>query len=271
MLAVLLAGLLAQSPAPSVAVTLEPRVESFRYRFESPSNFDTVELVPHFFEQRYDTDHLWVGVRGRYRLRGLAAETTAALTPQTTARADDFDTFFQPGGNIVVTGTTGNASLRAWDVSQRLATAGAGTFSYGIGYSYRRDSARYHEGTRITTTTTPPSELREPVTTREFVTSHLHQVLWFGRWRASPAWTLGVDAAPFALGHLAIELPDKYPGQTLGFRARAAILGAEAAVHWPVGAIGVEIAARANRSFSYSNAASLHVSGAAVVVRLGTR
>jgi hypothetical protein len=273
MLALILAGLLAQTPAQNISATIEPRVESLRYRFENPSSFDTVALVPHFFEQTYDTDNIWLGVRGQYRILRRAAETRLAVTPQVTGQADDLDTFFQPDGNVIVSGTVGNASLRAWEVGQRVVVGESGPLAYGVGYSYRRDSARYHEGTKITRTSLPPAEAREIVTTREFVTSQVHQAQWFARWSptAVQALSITIEAAPFTLGRLAIELPDKYPGRTIVFRSRAAVIGAEATLRWPIAGMRVELGAAANRSFSYSSGATMRRSGASLLLRLGTR
>jgi hypothetical protein len=276
MLAVMLAGLLAQAqmPGPAISATVEPRIETLRYRFENPSSFDTAELVPHYFEQTYDTDNLWLGLRARYRLRNLSAETNVAFTPQVTGQADDLDTFFQPDGDVVVSGTLGSASLRAWEAGQRLVVGESGGLAYGLGYSYRRDSARYHEGTKITRRSLPPSEIREVVTTREFVTSQIHQAQWFVRWvpdGGQRRFAIVLEAAPFTLGRLAVDLPDKYPGRTLVFRSRAAVLGGEASFRWPVASMNVEMAARASRSFSYSGGAAMRLGGVSLVLRVGTR
>lgn len=271
-LGVLLAGVLAQTPGPGISVTVAPRMESLRYRFENPSSFDTTELVPHFFEQTYDTDNVWVGAHVRYRVMNMAAETNAAFTPQVTAQADDFDTFFQPDGNVVVSGTTGNASLRAWRAGQRFVIGASETIQYGIGYGYRRDTANFHEGTRITRMTRPASELRELVTSREFVTSQIHEAQWFARWSPSgQPLSFLVEASPFAVGRLSIELPEKYPGRTLVFSSRAALIGAEATVRWAIGSMDLALSARADRSFSYSDTATMKLDGVSFVLRAGTR
>lgn len=272
MIALVLAGLLAQAPQTGFALTVAPRMESLRYRFENPSSFDTTELVPHFFEQTYDTDNVWAGLRARYRLFRLDAETTLGFTPQVTGQADDLDTFFQPDGNIVVSGTLGNASLRAWGANQRLVIGRTATIQYGVGYGYRRDSARYHEGTKITRMSLPPFEHREIVTTREFVTSQVHEAQWFVRWtpERSPV-SLFVEAAPFALGRLAVDLPDKYPGRTLLFSSRTAVLRGEVTTTWAIGRMDLELAATGERSFSYSSTARMRLQGVALVLRVGTR
>jgi hypothetical protein len=272
MLSIVLAGLLAQSPVLSVAAIAEPRLESLRYRFENPSSFDTPELVPHVFEQTYDTDNVWLGARVRFRLRTVAAETRVAFTPRAVGQADDLDTFFQPDGNVVVSGTVGTASLHAWTVGQRVNVGRMADVEYGVGYSFRHDSARYHDGTKIVRTSIPIAEAREVVTTRERVTSQVHEVLWFVTWSPSSSpFSASLDAAPFAIGRLAVELPDKYPGQTLVFQSRAATLAAEARWTHAIGPVALELAVRGHRSFSYSSSARMRLQGVTFAVRAGTR
>src|SRR5262245_43655640 len=143
--ALVAAALLAQAPPGwSAGFTIEPARESLRYRFDNPSSFNTQELVPHFFEQTYDTRNLWIGGRFTYALWGHTPETRASVTPEATRSADDFDTFFQPDGNVVVAGTTGNASIRSWQVSQRLTAERVRGADVGVLFTYRRDTARYH-------------------------------------------------------------------------------------------------------------------------------
>ena len=95
-------------------VTYELQRDRYVYRFENPSSFDTPAVVPHFFEQTYVGDNHWllghIGYGG-VRLRG---RTRAGLTATVTTRGDDVDTFFQPGGDVVTSGTTGNVSLSSW-------------------------------------------------------------------------------------------------------------------------------------------------------------
>lgn len=272
MLAALLAAVLAQSPV-GLSAAVEPRVETLRYRFANPSSFNTTELVPHFFEQTYDTDNLWIGGRLTFPLLGHSAELSGALTPQITTQADDFDTFVNPGGNVIVSGTTGNASVRGWTVEQRVAVGSSPTLAYGIGYSYRRDSARYHDGTRIVTMTQPPSETRELVTTREFVTSQMHEVQLFARWR--PAGATGVvlqaEGVPVALGRLAVDLPDKYPGRTLVFEANVSVVRAEASMTRSVGSVALTGGLRLTRSIPWRQSARVTLSSVSALFSIGTR
>jgi hypothetical protein len=162
MLGAALAVLIAQAapvqaqPKPwNVALISELSRESWKFHFDNDSSYDTAELVPHFFEQTYDTANVWLGVRLTHPAWENRGELALALTPQRTRRADDFDTFFQPGGNIVVTGTTGEASVRSWRISERVPIGRWHGAAIAFEYAYRRHRARYHEGDGITTTTEP--------------------------------------------------------------------------------------------------------------------
>jgi hypothetical protein len=209
----------------SVAVTSELSRESWTFRFENPSQYDTIELVPHFFEQTYDTANVWFGARLTHPASGGRGELAFAFTPQRTRRADDFDTFFQPDGNIVVTGTTGGASVRSLRISERLPVARWRATAIAFEYSYRRHRARFHDGDGITTTTLPPTVTHRLVTSRETTVSELHELKWSMAWmRAtrSGQFEAAIDAAPIGLGRLTVDLPDKYPGRLLVFRAHVA-------------------------------------------------
>lgn len=201
--------------------------ESCVFRFENPSRFDTAELVPHFFEQTYDPDNVWLGAALGHPAGPQRGELRFSLTPQRTRRADDFDTFFQPDGNVVTTGTTGNASMKSWRVSERLALGGWDRVAISVEYSYLRHRARFHDGDGITTTTRPPSVTHRLVTTRETTTSELHELKWIATVRR-PARRGSVEfegaVSPVSIGRLTVDLPDKYPGRLLVFYAKAATL-----------------------------------------------
>ena len=83
---------------PQLLVGVEVRRDRFRYHFDQPSAADTPFLVPHFFEQKYDADNVWMrGHRGALQPLACGWETSVGATPQRDGRADDFDTFFDPG------------------------------------------------------------------------------------------------------------------------------------------------------------------------------
>jgi hypothetical protein len=120
--------------------------------------------------------------------------------------------------------------------------------------------------------TLPPSEVRETVTTREFVTSQIHQARWFATWRPTGGpFSIRAEAAPFAIGRLAVQLPDKYPGRTLVFRSRTSLIGVGAALTHSIGAMELELSARADRSFSYSRKAAMDLNSLSFLLGIGTR
>jgi hypothetical protein len=251
------------APAPprwGASILSEVTRERFTYHIENPSSYDTPELVPHFFEQTYDANNLWIGARVTHPLGRERGELEFALTPQRTRRADDFDTFFQPDGNIVVTGTTGGASVRSWRVSERFPFARWRAVAVDFEYSYRRHRARYHDGDGITTTTLPPSVTHRLVTTRETAVSELHEAGLFVRGRRA-AGRRSLDAMlgvmPVGLGRLSVDLPDKYPGRILVFYASVSTLRGRAFYTLPAGRATVRVGVHAAKTLSWRNRAQL--------------
>jgi hypothetical protein len=213
------AAFIAQSLSISAAVA--PRLEQFRYRFDNPSSFNTEELVPHFFEQRYDVIPVWFAADARYRIGRTAAATSVRLSLRGRTHGSDIDTFRQPSGDIATSGTDGEVMLRSWEVSQRLAIADARGWSLGLTVGYRRDRADFLPDDRIVTHTVPASITRTFITDRE---TTVGQTLSIGmdaeRRRAiTDHWTLtiGAGAQPVVRGFLLVQLPDKYPGVDLWF------------------------------------------------------
>jgi hypothetical protein len=86
---------------PGIAVRLERRSGRFDYHVDNPSNFNPGPLVPHFFEQRYDTNNTWIFVKGQYRVAGAAAATEVGIAPTLTTAGSDVDTFFEPSGDVI--------------------------------------------------------------------------------------------------------------------------------------------------------------------------
>ena len=110
------------SAGAQVLAGVEVRRDRFAYRFENPSSIDTAELVPHFFEQRYNLDNIWAVVTARY-VAGVPWETSVGLTPERRGRASDYDTFFDPDGTVWVSGTTGDALMHSFAVTERATIA----------------------------------------------------------------------------------------------------------------------------------------------------
>ncbi len=125
----------AAEESPGLDLGIEFRRDRFRYRFENPSSFNTSFPVPHFFEQSYRVDTRWLDLRGRYRVLGRLWETEVGLTPDTTGSGDDYDTFFNPDGNLIVYGTRADVSIRSWRFRHSIALTRVAGFDTWIGYS----------------------------------------------------------------------------------------------------------------------------------------
>lgn len=271
-------ALLAFPAAASAQVTgltagYERQHDRYTYRFENPSTFDTTELVPHFFEQYYVADNNWLWGRATWSAGRLRLRSEAAVTPQITTRGDDFDTFFQPSGDVIVAGTTGNVSLRSWRVWQDVELTPGAVRAF-IGYGFQRDRARFHEGFKSIRHTQPPSIVHSIVTTRETTWSDLHEIAigvrserrrgpWRVQWHA--------HAAP-SIARLRVDLPDKYPGQLLVFSAAPLVARASASVGRQFGGVLVEGGAGYGRMMNAREEAALRrntltISGAVSWIR----
>jgi hypothetical protein len=268
--ALVTAAVIAQAPHSWwLAATLEPARESLRYRFDNPSSFNTEQLVPHFFEQTYDTDNLWFEAAVGYTIGGRAAQTRLAMTPQLSGRADDFDTFFQPDGNVVVAGTTGNASIRSWRVSQRLTADHWRGVDVGVTFGYRRDTARYHEGIGIVTTTIPRTEERRTVATREFVTSQMFEAGISGM-RTQSRFGARLDVVAVGVARLAVQLPDKYPDRTLVFSGRYSGAAAEGSCRFRAGRLALQAGAAGGASLPWRESSAMRLRRFSLFLAIGT-
>jgi len=241
---VLLAHGQSDQPAPppphtsGIAVRVERRNEHFDYRIENPSNVEPGPLVPHVFEQRYRATNTWLVISGGYRIAGSAAFTELGVTPRITTPGSDVDTFFQPSGDIVTTGTRGDVRLRSFSVRQWISMAEWRGWTFGATIGYRRSAMDFLPSDRVITHTQPRSEIREPVGGDETTWSHVvdsgvttaRSIDVSGRWRVSTS----VEALPITRARLTISLPLKYPGElirqdTFGFGARARFVAER---HW---------------------------------------
>jgi hypothetical protein len=231
-----------QTVTPSLSAGYEAARDRFQYRFENPSTFDTAEPVPHEFTQIYVGDNHWATLTARFPIGGRPLESEAGFTPQRTTRGDDFDTFFQPGGDIVVAGTTGNVSLRSLRFRQRVGLGKMAGLSWHVGYRYQRDRSIFHPATKIVTHTRPSSIDVTIVSTRETTISETHDV-GFGaakQWRMRDRWRmdLGVEITPATHARLTVQLPDKYPKRDLVFSALVLMLAPSVTItrdtRWPI-------------------------------------
>ena len=131
--------------AQSVSVGLEAARDRFTYHFENPSSFDTPQLVPHFFEQTYVADNLWLVASLRYTA-GIPWETSGGVTLRRALPATDYDTFFDPDGTVVLAGTSGDAEITSLRVGQRAELGRSGPLTFVAGYTVRYDRANFLVG-----------------------------------------------------------------------------------------------------------------------------
>ena len=223
-------------PGSAVTVRYEVQRDRLRYRFENPSTFDTAFLVPHEFTQGYVADNQWLVLSVRVPVGGDSLETEFGFTPETTTSGDDFDTFFNPDGDVILSGYEADVSMRSlrfalWSNSERWG------LGFRAGYTFRRDRARFHPVTeRLVRHSNPPSESRTLIDLQETTISQLHEFA-FGVMKRAPLgspWTLvaGADVSPVTLARLTTILPLKFPGREIVFQAPVLALTGRVELVW---------------------------------------
>jgi hypothetical protein len=234
--------------------------DDYHYHFDNPSRFNTADTVPHYFEQDHEFDGPWVTGSARYRFAGRSWETRGRVSWPVSGAGKDYDTFFNPDGNVIVYGTTADTSAWSFEVGQTVEIGAARGFVGRIGYSYRRDRAEYHDSWSTTSTTKPPSQSQFWNTGRESTISQVHQVR-AGVSRdvqASNRLRLHVvaDCAPATLAHLTTLLPDKYPDQPIVFVAKAVSLEALADLAYAGGRTSWHIVLAYSGAWDYSSSSA---------------
>ena len=241
-----------QGERPHVTIAYERTRDRFHYRFENPSKFSTEELVPHEFTQTYWADNDWLVARAMFNAGARLLETEAALTPQRSTRGDDYDTFFEPSGDVVVVGTTGGISIRAWRVQQTISVARKAGVDWAIGYRYRQDRSEFHPGLRSVRHSQPASYEEEWIYSRETTISRTYGIVLRPRrsWSGSAGRvTIDADVMPAMTGRLTTLLPDKYPGQAIVFSALA--ISADPKVTFNPAKLPITLSVAYNGTLSY--------------------
>jgi len=247
------------SPPDGVQVRAgyEVRRDHLRYTFENPSNIDTTFLVPHSFTQRYVANNQWAFASARYAIRDDVMKTEFAITPERRTPGSDLDTFFDPGNDIVVSGTAGEVMLRSLRAAQWSEGRLFG-WPWRIGYVYRRDRAQFLPTDRIVTHSNPPSEVHSPTFGHETTISNVHEIaIQVSRpHNLSAGWQLvpRAEVSPLIFARLTTKLPDKYPGQNIIFAAKSIGVGGEVEFvrrqGWPI-----EIVVGYGQTWGYRTAA----------------
>lgn len=262
-----------QSEPQGITAAYERTRDRFHYRFENPSSFDSSELVPHEFTQTYWGDNHWLVVRANFSVASHHFESEIAATPQRSTRADDYDTFFQPSGDVVIEGTTGGVSMRSWRIGQAVGVGRRAGVDWSLAYRYRSDRSNFHAGLKSTSHTQPRTREESWIDTRETTISRNFgpEIRITRAWRAPGSrMTLAAGIAPVANGRLTILLPDKYPGRTIVFNALYASVDPRLTVaigrRWPV-----TLSAGYTRTFSYVRSRQFIRSAATIGVSIGWR
>lgn len=261
-------------PRVAFSLTVERRVEHVRYHFTDASSFDTTTLVPHFFEQRYDASNTWISVAADYPLAHAAARTEVALTPRVTTGGSDLDTFFDPSGDVIVSGTGGPVSLGSVALSERLGITTWRGWTLGVTVGYQRSRADFPPDVVIVTHTLPPSTTRTLTSDPETTISQVVESGFVGdaHWSLGGAWRLSasVDVLPITHGELTVSLPDKYPGEDTTAAAYAFGAHGRLAVERAFRRVAVGVGATFGGAWSYesSSAYAAHGAGLTVFLRL---
>jgi len=272
----------ATQPAPAAAgavaqpirwsAGVEYQRDRFDYRFENPSSYDTAELVPHVYEQRYDADNAWFTGRVRFSLGKRAFETEGGISAAAAGTGSDYDTFHQPDGNVIVYGTTAVTDAWSWRAAQYVILGPWLGVRWRGAYSYRRDRADFRPSDTTIVETKPPSSTVFWNADRETTISEVHEVRIGAERIFAPggAWRVRVtgDTAPTTLARLTTILPDKYDEPVVsmakGLSVNAAIEVAKRFNQWEASAV-VSYA----RTWSYSGSDAYHRQAMSVAVTIG--
>lgn len=200
-----------------LTVSVGPVSDTFSYVVFNPSTFEPGPLVPHRIDQRYQPMQLFARGRVDYRVRGVVMASSLSVAPPVTAPGSDVDTFVQPSGDVVTSGTQGEVRLWTLSLAHRIEMAQWRGWRVGVAVRYRRSTMDFLASDRIVTHSEPPSETREPVGGDETTWSHVVESGVFARRssRVGHRWRLagGIEGYPVARARLVIALPLKYPGQ----------------------------------------------------------
>jgi hypothetical protein len=257
----------------AVFASYEARYERISYKFENPSRFNTSFLVPHNFRQRYHTDGHWGIIGVRYFLAGANLESRFGITPERVRFGEDVDTFFQPDGNVIVSGTQGDVSLRSILFFQEIEVGRWKGFLFEYGYRYQRDRFHYLPSPFFILQTKPPSEIRGFNTAEETTKSQVHEmeVGAVHNHLLSKGWMLEAEfrVSPIILAHLSILLPQKYPGRELtflapGFGATGGLTMSRTATRFPI-----QFFIRYGKSWPYQDSSQFHRKSVAAGFTIG--
>ncbi len=252
--------------AAVVSLGLGVSGDRMTYHFTNPSSWDTPFLVPHFFEQSYRSTAPMLTAR----IRAQRWELEAGVTAVRNARGSDYDTFFQPSGDVVVHGTTTDVAIRSWRVADFVRSG-----NWRVGLAFAHDQMKFPTSLSTTTHSSPPSTTTSLSTTLESTASDVLELRGGivrardlnDRWRV----TAGVDVAPLTFARLTTYLPDKYPGQPIRFSATGASANANVTAEWRARRAVITFGGELGHSWHYKSASSFTRSRAGASILFGLR
>jgi len=251
----------------------EARHDRLRFEFHNPVTSSSSALIPHRFVQTYTTDNHWATLRARYFLFGIPWETEFGATPSRTNYGDDYDTTFDPSGDVTVAGTFGNVSMRSYRLLQRAALSKAKGIVFSAAYDYRLDRSRFQFGNSFETHTAPPSSIYEKLPIQETTKSRFHRIELAAHrgWSLSPRCRLVAETnlAPATLAYLSVILPAKYPGEELVFLAKAFGFSSRLDLLFVTRSFPIELYADYGRDWSYSSSNQVRREFFALGLRVG--
>ena len=256
-----------------ISVGYEARHDRLRFEFHNPVTSSGSTLIPHQFVQTYTTDNQWGTLRGRYLLFSIPLETEFGATPSRTNYGDDYDTTFDPGGDVNVAGTFGNVSMRSYRFMQRAGLSKPKGIVLSVAYEYRLDRSIFQFGNSFETHTQPPYSIYEKLPIQETTRSRFHRIELGGRreWSLSPHLRFVAEAnlAPATLAFLSVILPAKYPGEELVFLAKAFGFSSRLALVIATRSFPIEFDTDYGRDWNYGSSNEVRREFFALGLRLG--
>jgi hypothetical protein len=178
---------------------------------------------------------------------GVTLGTSGGVTPSRSSTGTDYDTFFDPDGSVVVSGTTGPIDIHSWRIGQRAEIIRAGGVAIDTGYRLRVDISDFGVGHK-TIVKNGVVIAATDVTSPEHTSSQMHEVFFGVRLDG-----LSLQISPVTVGRLLIQLPEKYPGVDLVYIST----GAAGAASYTVTRARISASVHAFYTWSYSASASL--------------
>ena len=251
--------------AQAIDVGVESVHDRIDYHFNNASRWDTPFLVPHFFEQTYSAAKRLLIIR----IRGDFWTFEGGVTGVQSGKGSDYDTFFQPGGDVVVHGHMTDVNLRSWRAAETLKISKR----WHARLAYSRDQFRHPPSFSITTHTQPQSSVNTFSDTRESTASDIVD-LAFGVSEAKDVHPRlrvrgTLDVSPFTVARLTTYLPDQHPGEAFRFSAGSFSARGLLSARWQIGRAAFILSGQLAHGWRYSPRSSFTRQQSGATLTLG--